>query len=176
METQSEEKIMSKEELLPKFGGMDKTLENIYAVLVAEIDKQIKLYTTHTLSQLAKENIKQHIIKYGAREVLESVFISIEQYYDPGNSEESFTKMVDYIGKICFTRHMDKHGGMISSVNYILKIAKNRFNVFDEKYLKNILFKYMTIENMEDIKNIVAFSDSWGDLQQALCNKLNIEL
>lgn len=176
MEISEIEKEKIKETVFPWFEHMDTALNKAYKTIIEEINKEITIYAGLELTENEKEKLKQHITKYGAREVVESVFISIEQYYDPERCDETFEKTVDYIGRICFTRSKNKYGGVYGMVNYIVKIAKNNLAYVNEKLLKSILFKYMTIDNMDKIKSIVASSMSWTSLKRRLCDELDIDL
>jgi hypothetical protein len=175
MEILESEKEELKKYAFPWYEQADKALNILYNKIIEQVEAQICMRLGYEFSSKEKETVKQLIFKYGAREVIESVFICLEQYIDV-EDDESFEKIVDYVGRICFTRSKNKYGGMYGTVNYIVKIAKNRFSYVNERVLKNILFKHMTIDNMEEIKNITANSNNWTDLKQKLCEELNIDL
>lgn len=175
MEISESEKQMIKKTIFPWYEKVDTVLNNLYNKILEQVKAEICIHSGYELNNTENEKLKNLIIKYGAKEVIESVFICIEQYVDV-EDDESFGKIVDYVGRICFTRSKNKYGGMYGSVNYIVKIAKNRFSYVNERVLKNILFKHMTIDNMEEIKTITANSNNWTDLKQKLCDELNIDL
>lgn len=156
-------------------------LNEIFDDMLDFMENRMGVVTGISFDESKKKKIKQLILRYGAKEVAESMFISIDQYFRPGETdeqwEESLEKTFDYIGRICFTRSQSyKCGGLWGPVNYILKIAKNNMSYVNEKLIKKFLFKYMTLDNMEEIKNIVANSKNWTKLKQRLRLELGIDL
>lgn len=175
MELSESEKEQIKKNVFPWFEHADIVLNDIYNDLANRIEEKFLSYTGVGFDDEYKITLKQLIIKYGAREVIESMFISLEQYFDISDSE-SADKVIDYIGRICFTRSKNKYGGLYGCINYIVKIAKNNLSYVNEKLLKKILIKHMTFENMEVIKNIVLDSMNWTSMKEKLCQELNINL
>lgn len=176
MEILEDDKQIIREHVFVKFEKADKFVNKLKTDLAQEVSDQILSFTGYKPTKEEMSKITSLMTKYGFKEVIESVFIAIEQYCDPDNLQETIEKMCDYIGRICYTRAANKYGGIYGYVNYILKIAKNNFSYVNEKLLKKILYKHLTIDNMEEIKAIVVDSMNWTDLKQKLCIKLNIDL
>lgn len=143
-----------------------KELENIENEQVDEIENMfIECETSFTNE--GRNKIKNMINKYGFNEVYESSKVSIEQYYDENNKESIF-KAFNYIIKICINRQKQQENPLLYRINYLLKIAENRFNYYDKLKLRIYLNKHLQEKDFDFIKDIFKEVKNWTQLREML--------
>lgn len=110
------------------------------------------------LSEYGKKSMLKLIKKFGIDEVIKSITISINQYYEC-NNPKSINKVTDYIERILVRRKLNKHP-LEAHASYIRGILFNRFNNFDRVLINNLLKIYLIDEeSAEFIKNIARECD-----------------
>lgn len=159
--------LNKKREQLKMLLDWKKELENFENEQVEKIEKLLIEKTGFGFSDYGKQECKKQIKEFGFEEVYESTIISINQYYDE-NDLESTTKVFDYIAKICTTRRRQKNNPLEYKINYLCKIAKNRFNYFDNVRTRFFLKKHFELNDFENLKEIFRVSRNWTEL----CNNL----
>ena len=136
-----------------------------------QIDKIEELFSSYctgrTFTESGRKTISKLIKKYGFIEVYDCTRISAETYYDTEDPETA-SDVFNYISRICYNRKMQNEIPVLKDVNFIVKIAKNRLSYLNSYKLKDFLCNYMSLDEVEDIKDIVKSSRNWNDLRENL--------
>ena len=104
-------------------------LNEINSYEIDNIFDYINSFTeNYRLIDECKLEIKQWLKKYKQVEILESIDISFDKYFD--NTDGSLTNTFNKIGAILHVKHMPEHKQKIA---YIKGICKNKFKDYDSK-------------------------------------------
>jgi len=127
---------------------------------IAAVENLFFSVTGDGFSPREKDAIRRELKKYGFDEVYQAAEISLNQYYDE-DDVDSWSKAIAYVGRICHTRAEQKENPLLKDVNYLVKAAKNKFGYVDERKFRWYLNKYMTDDDIEEIKCLIWQSRSW---------------
>ena len=167
LQIQQLKEINQKREQLEMMLKWKQELDNFENEQVNKIETLLQEKTGYTFSEYGKKVCKNNIKEFGFDEVYESTIISINQYYNK-NDDDSVTKVSNYIGKICHTRRRQKDNPLEYKINYLCKIAKNRFSYFDNIKTRIYLRKFFELDDFEYLKEIFCESRNWTDLKNNL--------
>lgn len=120
-----------------------------------------------SFSDSGKKTISNLIKRYGFIEVYDCTKISLESYYD-FNDHSTVNKAFDYISRICYNRMVQKEVPILKDINYLVKMAKNKFRYVNDHLLKAFLCDFMSEEEFNKIKVIIKLSKNWTDLRNRL--------
>lgn len=162
--------INLKREQLEMLLKWKKELESFEDEQVDKIEALFSQKTGYKFSKNGRERCKKNISEFGFEEVYESTNISINQYYDETDKENSSAKIFEYIGRICNVRNKQKNDSNIAKINYLIKIAKNNFDISiqDNIKVRNILKTHFVEMDFTTLKDIFSESYSWYRLRQNL--------
>ena len=150
------QELSKRKEQLEMLVEWKKGLEKLEDEMLDKIEEVLQV-TGYVFSEQGKRNFKNLIKKYGFEEVYESTKLSLEQYYIP-EDEASIDKTFDYVGRICTVRKRQKENPNLYDINYLCKIARNRFNYFNDFEIKQTLNRYYEKADFEEVKNIFCTS------------------
>lgn len=124
-----------------------------------QVNKIVEIFlnkTNHEFNEIGKMLCKRWIKKYSFEEVYEATISSIEQYYDL-NDTNSLDKTFNYIERICINRKKQKDDPNLKDINYLVKIAKNMYNItnYTEQKIKVYLSKKYQKNDFDNIKFII---------------------
>lgn len=111
--------------------------------------------------------ISKLIKKYGFIEVYDCTRIALETYYDSNDPKTSF-KAFEYISRICYNRKAQSEVPILKDVNYLVKMAKNRFRYVNDHTMKSFLCDLMTEDDFDGLKVCIKSSRNWTDLKNRL--------
>lgn len=146
--------INTKKEQLEMLVKWKEELENFEDEQVNKIENLLLRETGYDFSEYGKKNCKKHLKEFGFDEVYESAKISINQYFDPTDIENSTNKVFNYIWKICRNRQFQKNSPFAYEINYLCKIGENEINYFDKIKTRIFLKKYFKAGDFEILKDI----------------------
>lgn len=141
-------------------------LEELDNKMIDEIEDLLSI-TKKSFSEYGRQNCLKLIQKYGFDEVYKSTKISIQQYYVE-DDEDSIIKTVNYISRICAVRQKQKENPKIYKINYLCKIAKNRFYYFNEIKIKKFLNDNLEDDDYDYIKELFCICNNWTELKEYL--------
>lgn len=126
------------------------------SIAVKRINDLMKCWS---LNQTGENNVRKCIKKFGLQQVLDAIERSASQYIeydDKGEpTDQSTSKFVDYIPKICNGIRLQEQHPEIRDLSYICGIARNRFSYYDKrrawKLVKDCYESGLDIEVMKDI-------------------------
>lgn len=143
-----------------------------------QIDKIEELFSSYctgrTFTESGRKTISKLIKKYGFIEVYDCTRISAETYCDTENPETA-SKVFNYISRICYNRKMQSEVPVLKDINYIVKIVKNRLAYSNPYRLKEFLCRHMSVDDVENVKEIATESRNWTNLKSRLCEYFNAE-
>lgn len=143
-----------------------------------QVDKVEMLYASSCsgagFNMEERKTISKLIERYGFIEVYDCTKISAETYYDPQNPGSDLV-VFNYISRICYNRKMQSEIPVLKDVNYIVKIVKNRLAYSNPYRLKEFLCRHMSVDDIENVKEIATESRNWTDLKSRLCEYFNAE-
>lgn len=111
--------------------------------------------TGYTINEHGKPRILKEIKTYGLNEVITSMELSVNQYFDNNNPANSIDNVYQKIFKILTYRKLDKENPTPSKIFYMMGILKNRFslNDADKKMCFRLLKKaYELGESLDDLE------------------------
>lgn len=159
-------KINIKREQLKMMVEWREELELFEEEQARKIEYIFKKETGHKFLENGIVKIKKLIKKFGFDEVYLSTKISLEQYYD--FTDKTPEIVFDYIPKICQTRKSQKENPMLYNINYLVKIAENKFYYCNKIKLKKYLLKYMEQDDFDYLKMIFTNVRNWTELKEEL--------
>lgn len=159
--------LNKKREQLQMMIQWKKELENFENEQVSIIESIFSEKCCVSFAPIAKKSILKLIKKYGFELVYDSSKISIETYYTEPTKENAGIAF-KYIERICFNKKKQEENPILKDINYLVKIAKNRYSYLRVRDLKSFLFKHMEQEDIEDIKSIIKECKSWTSLKESL--------
>lgn len=166
--------LNKKREQLEMMLKWKKELESLDDDMVDKIENVLYEATKNRFSKIGRIRCLKNIKKFGFEEVYECAKISIDQYLIE-DDEESISKVFDYIGKICYNRAKQKENPALYHINYLIKIADNRFNYCDNVKLRIFLKQNFEEEDFEVLKEIFKEAKNWTELKYDLKDYYGIE-
>lgn len=120
-----------------------------------------------SFTESGRKTISNLIKKYGFIEVYDCTRIALENYYDFNDPKTSF-KAFEYISRICYNRKTQSEVPILKSVNYLVKMAKNRFRYVNDHLMRAFLCDFMSEDDFEKLKVCIKLSRNWTDLKNRL--------
>jgi|GEM_PF-1878772 len=118
------------------------------------------------ISENGKNNLKNHLLKYGIENVLDAVDVSASAYLKYSNvngvTEESAEIFLNKIGGILFNKNLSP---IEQKLAYIKNNAKNKLGYFDQRKASILLKEYVST-----LRNLWKYSDD--DIMKDLDNEL----
>lgn len=166
--------LNQKREQLEMMIKWKKELENLDNEMVNKIEELLNEATGNIFTPTGRITCLKNIKKFGFEEVYECTKISIEQYLIK-DDEQSINKVFDYIGKICCNRAKQKENPSLYHINYLIKIAENRFNYCDNLKLRIFLKQHYEEEDFDCLKEVFKEARNWTELKNDLNDYYGIE-
>lgn len=136
-----------------------------------QIDKIEELFSSYctgrTFTESGRKTISKLIKKYGFIEVYDCTRISAETYYDTEDPETA-SDVFNYISRICYNRKMQSEVPVLKDVNYLVKMAKNKFRYVNDHLMRAFLCDFMSEDDFEKLKVCIILSRNWTDLKNRL--------
>lgn len=136
-----------------------------------QIDKIEELFSSYctgrTFTESGRKTISKLIKKYGFIEVYDCTRISAETYYDTEDPETA-SDVFNYISRICYNRKMQSEVPVLKDVNYLVKMAKNKFRYVNDHLMRAFLCDFMSEDDFEKLKVCIKLSRNWTDLKNRL--------
>lgn len=136
---------------------------------IEDINLLLKTELNVILNDNGRKNFLKLIKDHTYDKVMEALKISINQYFVLGddNSIDTVFKKLD---GILYNIELQKEKPEIANINYLLKIAKNRFGLSGLYYhnIKNILLNNYKIKDYESIKDIFCNYSGYTPLKEQL--------
>ena len=147
-----------------------KELNDIGEKQIDAIDEILSEKIGCTLSERGRKRMGGSIAKYGLGEVIESTYISINQYHrsetDEKKRNENQEKIVNYIHRICATRKASESNPTYRDMAYIKGILRNRRIFVNERWFAGRGKKLITAENADEVKEIAKSCRNWTDFAE----------
>jgi hypothetical protein len=148
-------------------------LNNLQEVELEYINKIIIEKMECTLNEIGENKFRKLLKKYGLSEVVESMDISINQYYKNGENE-SKEKAINYTEFICRSRKSTKNNPELLKLYYMRGILRNRLAYLNEwqalKYLKDAFDIGISLDLL---KELCLNCRNWTDFRSTIEELIN---
>jgi len=144
-------------------------LEKFNNIEILEFEKIYKLKTGFVLTEFGRNLVKKWIKEFGFLEVIESMELSISQYFT-SDTESSINKTFDYIPKICNVRKRQNDNPVLQQNDHVKAILKKRVSWFNSDLYDNMLIGFR-FEDFEKLKTIARKSYTWDDFVEMFENE-----
>lgn len=147
-----------------------KELQDIDEKQVDIVNTMLVEKTGIKLSEFGREKVKNVIKEFGLNNVLDSLEISLKQYYDQ-NDKNSVAFAINKLGGICRNRRISNGDSFVTQKAYILGILKNRFSgqYFRQDHIWDKLSQYVRSDNgVQNITILARECGSWYEFWETL--------
>jgi len=132
-----------------------------------------ELVAGYTLNEHGIKSLRQWIIKYGLKPVLESMRTSAQQYLKSDAEEkltsDSVSKSFNMIQKICAGKDRFDKKPYLKDLYYIRGIMRNRFSYLNDwKAIEIMEGAYKAGVEIDDIKQVALDTKNWTEWQAGI--------
>lgn len=157
-------------------GGLDSIREQELSAALEYLHSKIYPFTANDSGE---KIIKSAIRKYGLKEFLECVNISVEQYSERDNKnkllQSSVEKIFNFIPKIAANRKRIAEKPYLQELYYIRGILKNRFQYLGYELMKVLEDAYSSGIDYEELKSIAIASRNYNHWLSMMREAINGE-
>ena len=157
-------------------GGLDSIREQELCAAIEYLHSKIYPFTVNTSGE---KTIKAALRKYGLKEFLECVNISVEQYseFDDKNKllQMSVEKIFNFIPKIAANRKRISEKPYLQDLYYIRGILKNRLRYLGYELMKVLEDAYLSGIDCEELKGIALGSRNYNHWLSMMKEAMNGE-
>jgi len=136
---------------------------------IENINKIIEENLEITLTDEGKKYFLRLLKKHSYEDIVQTINICINNYYVLGD-DETRDEVLKNIEGVLYNVEFQKEKPELADINYLLKIAKNKFDLRGLYYknIKEILMNNYTNDEFQDIKDIFCNYSGYTPLKNQL--------